>query len=80
MIGSPQLKQTTIRLAPGKTFTIHVTNAGKPYISSVKLNGQPYTRTYIAHSDIEKGGLLEFVMSDEPNKEWGVKAIDRPVK
>ena len=80
VIGSPQLKQTTIRLAPGKTFTIHVTNAGKPYISSVKLNGQPYTRTYIAHSDIEKGGLLEFVMSDEPNKEWGVKAIDRPVK
>ena len=32
------------------------------------------------HSDIEKGGILEFVMGDEPNKEWGIGKDDQPVK
>lgn len=80
LFGSPLLKHTTLNLANGKTFSINVTNAGKTYIQSVKLNGRPYTKTYIMHSDIEKGGILEFVMGDEPNKEWGIGKDDQPVK
>jgi predicted alpha-1,2-mannosidase len=70
--GSPLLKHTILNLDNGKTFTIDVTNAGKVYIQSVKLNGRAYNKTYIKHSDIENGGLLEFMMGDEPNKEWGL--------
>ncbi|MEP6674937.1 MAG: GH92 family glycosyl hydrolase [Ferruginibacter sp.] len=66
--GSPLLKQSIIHLANGKTFTIKVTNAGKTYIQSVKLNGANYTSSFIKHTDIEKGGLLEFVMGDEARK------------
>ncbi len=80
VIGSPLLKHVVLNLASGKTFTINVTNAGKTYIQSVKFNGKPYTKTYIKHSDIEAGGLLEFVMGDEPNKEWGVAKDDRPFR
>jgi predicted alpha-1,2-mannosidase len=70
--GSPLLKHTVLNLDNGKTFTIDVTNAGKTYIQAVKLNGRAYSKTYIKHSDIENGGLLEFVMGDEANKEWGL--------
>ncbi len=64
-IGSPLMKHSVIHLANGKDFTIKVTNAGKTYIQSMKLNGQPYKKSFLFHSDIEKGGLLEFVMGDE---------------
>lgn len=80
VFGSPLLKHTALNLANGKKFTINVANAGKTYIQSVKLNGKPYTKTYIKHADIEAGGILEFVMGDEPNKEWGVSKDDRPFK
>ena len=80
VFGSPILKHTVLNLANGKTFTIDVANAGKTYIRSVKLNDRPYTKTYIQHSDIEKGGSLEFVMGDEPNKQWGVAEGDRPIR
>ena len=80
VFGSPLLKHTVLNLDNGKKFTINVTNAGKPYIQSVKLNSQPYTKTYIRHADIEQGGKLEFVMGDEPNKEWGISNADRPFK
>lgn len=80
VFGSPLLKHTALNLANGKKFTINVANAGKIYIQSVKLNGRPYTKTYIKHADIEAGGMLEFVMGDEPDKEWGVGKDDRPFK
>jgi predicted alpha-1,2-mannosidase len=80
VFGSPLLKQTTLNLSNGKTFTIKVANAGKTYIQSVKLNGKTYPYTYIKHADIEKGGSLEFIMGDEPNKQWGVGKDDRPFK
>lgn len=76
-IGSPLLKQTVLKLANGKTFSIEVANAGKVYIQSVKLNGRPYTKTYIKHADMERGGRMEFVMGDEPNRKWGTSESDR---
>lgn len=80
VIGSPALNSAAIQLADGKTFTI---KADKPsaknvYIQSAKLNGKPYSKTYITHSDISKGGTLEFVMGPKPNKNWGNKLSDRP--
>lgn len=80
VIGSPLLKHTTLNLANGKKFSINVTNAGKTYIQSVKLNGRPYSKTYIQHTDIEQGGAMEFVMGDAPNKNWGAGLADRPFK
>lgn len=71
MLGSPILKNTILHLANGKNFTIHVNNAGKTYIHSLLFNGKPYNKLYISHEDIERGGTLEFTMSDEPNKQFG---------
>ena len=65
-IGSPLLKQSIIHLPNGKTFTIRVANAGKTYVQSIKLNGNVYTSMFLKHSDIEKGGSLDFIMGDKP--------------
>jgi len=79
-IGSPVLKSASIALANGKTFSMSVKNTGKTniYIQSVKLNGKPYSKTYITQNDIMNGCNLEFTMGATPNKKWGVKAEDKP--
>ena len=48
------------------------------YIQSVRLNGEPYTKSYISYGDIMKGGTLTFEMGSQPNKAFGSDAADRP--
>ena len=71
-IGSPFFKKVRIKLPDGKTFTVKADNVSKrnKYIQSAKLNGESLNRAWIRHSEIIKGGNLEFVMGDRPNKEW----------
>jgi predicted alpha-1,2-mannosidase len=66
IIGSPIVDRAVINVGNGKTFTIIATNnnAANKYVSSVKLNGKPYSEYYINYSDIAAGGTLEFAMSD----------------
>ena len=49
-----------------------------PYVQSVTLNGQPLTRTWIGHDEIQAGGELHFVMGAEPNTTWGAAPGSRP--
>jgi len=55
-------------------------NGGKKniYIQSVKLNGKPYTKTYIDHTTLLEGGELEFEMGIVSNKKWGLAGKDLP--
>lgn len=64
-IGSPQLRKVEISLPNGKTFTITTNRKGPKdcYVKSMKLNGKPYKKNYILHSDIMNGGTLEFTMT-----------------
>ncbi|HOF20555.1 MAG TPA: GH92 family glycosyl hydrolase [Bacteroidales bacterium] len=72
-IGTPFFKKVSINLPDGKIFTIKARNISKKnkYIQSAKLNGKPFDRAWIRHSEITGGGTLEFVMGDRPNREWG---------
>jgi predicted alpha-1,2-mannosidase len=80
VIGSPTLASAKIKLDNGKTFQVSTKNVSKTnvYIESAKLNGRPYMKSYITHSDIVAGGTLEFVMGDVPNHQWGVGAENIP--
>jgi hypothetical protein len=40
--------------------------------------GQGISRAWIRHSEIAAGGLLHFVMSSEPNKQWATRIEDLP--
>lgn len=50
----------------------------KRYVKSVRLNGKPYSKMYITHQDLLNGGVLEFEMSDTPNKQRGIRKSDKP--
>jgi predicted alpha-1,2-mannosidase len=80
MIGSPVLKEATIKLADGKQFYVSAKNVSEKnvYIQSVKLNGKTYNKTYITQENIVKGGELEFVMGSKPNYKWGIDKKDLP--
>lgn len=81
VIGSPQLKRAAIQLGAGKTFEVRTRKQSDKdiYIQSATLNGKPYTRTWIKHSDVLAGGVLEFVMGEQPNTNWGTGVADRPI-
>lgn len=59
--------------ASGKSFTVIAKNNSEKniYIQSATLNGKPYNKCYLMHSDIAGGGTLELVMGDRPNTSWG---------
>lgn len=79
-IGSPVFSEITIKLFSGKTFTISApgSSATKKYIQRATLNGQPLNVPWFTHEDLLKGGVLELVMSESPNKEWGTGAQAAP--
>lgn len=70
VIGTPMLEEAVIQLPGGKTFTVKAPRKenNEIYIRSMKLNGKKYTKNYITHQDIMKGGTLEFVMTALPRK------------
>ncbi len=73
--GAPLFDYATINLENGKSFSVKAINQSKinMYIQSVKLNGEKYNKTYINHSDILNGGILEFTMGDKPNISYGIE-------
>jgi len=79
--GTPLFREAKINLENGKTFTVKAENVSAKnfYVQSAALNGKPYKKSYLAHEDLMSGGVLEFRMGDEPNKEYGTKNHEMPV-
>lgn len=80
VIGSPLFDEVTVNLESGNTLKIIANNNSKKnvYVQSMKLNGVDYTKNFIKHSDIAKGGTIEFTMGDTPNTSWGSGENDLP--
>ena len=80
VLGAPYMPYLKLAMDNGNTFEIKADGVSdtKRYVKSVTLNGKPYTKTYITHEDLMAGGVLEFVMSDKPNKKRGVAKADKP--
>lgn len=71
-IGTPMYPEMKMHLANGKTFTILAPAVSKEniYIQSVKLDGNPYDKSYITHEQIMNGSIFEFEMGNKPGKVW----------
>jgi predicted alpha-1,2-mannosidase len=80
VFGRPLFDEVNMKVSGNKTFKIQTENnsAENIYIQSVSLNGKPYTKSFITHKNILKGGTLKFVMGGKPNIEFGKKDEDRP--
>ena len=68
-LGRPMIDKALIHVKGG-IFEILVKNnsAANKYIKEVKLNGKVLDTPFINHTDVIKGGKLEFIMTDQPVK------------
>jgi predicted alpha-1,2-mannosidase len=79
VFGSPLFDRAEMQLGQGRTLRVVARNNGPdaPYVQSVRWNGRPWTRNWISHADLAKGGELEFVMGSKPSR-FGTAKADRP--
>ena len=61
-------KKATINLPNGNKLTIEAPNnaPNNPYVQWIVLNGEAHSATDLTHENIIQGGILEFVMTDQP--------------
>ncbi|MBR0500388.1 MAG: GH92 family glycosyl hydrolase [Bacteroidales bacterium] len=80
VLGAPYLPYMKVRLENGNTVEIKAPGVSDTnrYVRGVKLNGKPYGKLYITHSDLEKGCTLEFVMGPKPDRKRGLGEGERP--
>lgn len=80
VLGAPLFKKCTITFEGGKTFVINApdNNSRNLYISNLTLNKKAYTKNFLNHTDILKGGTIDLKMTEAPNKGRGVKHSDFP--
>lgn len=71
-IGSPLFEESRMRLPNGKIFTVKAPglSEGNIYVKSVKVDGQPYDKSYITHDQIMNGSTVELEMTSTPGICW----------
>jgi predicted alpha-1,2-mannosidase len=79
-LGSPLFKKITLHLENGNTFVVNAPNntPATRYIQKATLNGKVYTKNFITHEDLLRGGKFDLLMSTTPNKTKGTKKEDLP--
>jgi predicted alpha-1,2-mannosidase len=81
VFGSPLFDRVEVRL--GKSGARLMVEApgnapDAPYIQSVEWRGQPWSKGWISHAELQKGGRLVFQMGKTPNKSFASAPADRP--
>jgi len=79
LLCSPLFDNITIKLSGNKTFRIicHKQTDAAIYIHKAELHGANYTRSYLQHQDIVKGGTLQMWLQATPSN-WGSEVSDQP--
>jgi predicted alpha-1,2-mannosidase len=79
VFGSPLFDRAEVQLGGGRTLRIRAQGNGadRPYVQSVTWNGKPWTRNWIGHADLARGGELVFTMGSKPSR-FGAAKADRP--
>ena len=80
VLGAPYIPYADVSLPGGTHIIIKAPKVSdrNRYVRSVKVNGKPYSPLFIAHRQLTDGCVIEFEMSDKPNKERGLKEEDKP--
>jgi putative alpha-1,2-mannosidase len=79
VLGSPLFPSVTVHRANGDLHIVaKAASTDVPYVHGVKVDGKASSKTWLPESFALKGGLLEFELSDTPDKSWGVGKSDEP--
>ncbi len=80
VFGSPLFRKINLTLENGKVFEINApqNSAENVYIQKTTLNGKGYNKNFISHTDLMKGGKLQFEMAKTPNQSRGTTSESFP--
>jgi predicted alpha-1,2-mannosidase len=80
VFGGPLFDRAQLMVGGNKTLVVEAKGNGPdtPYIQSVTWNGRPWTKSWIDHATLAKGGTLSFTMGAQPNPAFGRDLKDRP--
>lgn len=80
VIGTPLFKKMTVTLENGKKIVLNAPNVTKEnrYIKRIKVNGKEYTPTWFSYSRLKQGAVIDYEMSNVPNKKRGIDKKDFP--
>lgn len=80
VIGAPLFKKITLSLENGKTLVVNApeNSAENKYVKQVELNGKLYSKNWLSHEAVSRGGTINFSMSGNPDQQRGTKAEDFP--
>ena len=76
VFGSPLFNKVTLNFENGKKLVIdaHGNSKENVYVRDIRLNKKGINRNYILHSELQKGGTLQFTMTNVPDKKRGISA------
>ena len=79
-VGSPLFRKAVITRPYGVKIKVSAPRNAPdvPYVEKMSVNGKNWTRNYIEHGDLVKGGRIKFKMGSEPARDRGVKPEERP--
>jgi predicted alpha-1,2-mannosidase len=80
VLGAPLFKKVTLSLENGKKVVINAAKNSDDnrYVQSFQLNGKSYDKNWISHSGLQKGAVLNFNMTNTPNKQRGTAEASFP--
>lgn len=80
VVGAPLFKKATLHFENGNSLIIEAPDNSRKncYIESMDLNGIIYTKNYLRHEELLKGGTIKVQMSSQPNVNRGMKEDEVP--
>jgi predicted alpha-1,2-mannosidase len=80
VLGSPLFRKVTVTFEDGQKLVIEAPENSREnlYMEDVLLNGSRLNVNYVTHSQLQKGGKMEFRMRSIPDKERGTKPGSYP--
>lgn len=76
VLGVPRFPKLTLHLENGRRLVIRAVGQG-PYVQALTVDGRPWTRSWLPHEALMKGGELRFTLGPAPGT-WGSAPADRP--
>lgn len=80
VLGAPLFKKATLHFENGNSLVIDApaNSSENIYIDSMTFDGKTYSKNYLKHEKLLKGGVIRFDMSAKPNLNRGTQAADYP--
>jgi len=80
VLGAPLFKKITLNLENGKKVILNApeNSAENRYIQEMSINGKPYSKNFLSHSELMKGAIINLKMGATPNKKRGTNLEDLP--